>query len=85
MKDKRVPRKVIYLNLVRLDRDLKACQEAGKVMDDHDRASLWDKAHGKGEQTNKADEYDGYQMTEQECLNAIADQEGWDGNEDGGS
>jgi hypothetical protein len=59
MKDKHVPRKVIYLNLVRLDRDLQACQKAAEIMDEHDRARMWDKAHGKGAQENSADDWEG--------------------------
>jgi hypothetical protein len=45
MKDKRVPRKVIHLGVVRLNRDLDACARAKEVLDEHDRAAMWDKAH----------------------------------------
>jgi hypothetical protein len=59
MKDKRVPSKVVYLSVVRLARKLDACAKAGKLMDDHDRARMWDKTHGQGAQENSADDWGG--------------------------
>jgi hypothetical protein len=49
-----VPRKVIHLNVVRLARDIKAVAKAKEMLDDHDRAKLWDKLSEKvGEEAKR--------------------------------
>jgi hypothetical protein len=85
VKDPYVPRKVIHLNVVRFARDLNACAKAKAILDDHDRAKMWDKAHNKVDEfiktTDKPNTSDGY-WTEEEALNSVMedqeDDDEWD-------
>jgi hypothetical protein len=90
-----VPQKVIHLNVARLARDIKAVAKAKEMLDDHDRAKLWDKLSDKVADEAKRDRSAEAQMSDEywgdENKNWPGDpnaedyMERWDGNDDGGS
>jgi hypothetical protein len=61
-----VTKKVIYLSAVRLARKLDALGKAKDILDDHDRAKMWDAAQARKESidrfvklTDKPDDWEG--------------------------